>query len=87
VVVLDLEMTPELEAEGLARDLVRLIQQARRDAGFDVSDRISLSISGSEDWIEAGTTHRDLIAAETLATSISFTFDDGSEPTIAVAKA
>ena len=42
VVVLDTDLTPELEAEGLARDLVRLVQQARRDAGLNVSDRIAL---------------------------------------------
>ena len=44
VVVLDLEVTPELESEGLARDLVRLVQQARRDAGLDVSDRIAVTV-------------------------------------------
>ena len=42
VVVLDTVVTPELEREGIARDLVRQVQQARRDAGLDVSDRISL---------------------------------------------
>ena len=46
-VVLDTEVTPELAAEGLARDLVRAVQQARRDAGLDVSDRIALTIGGS----------------------------------------
>ena len=47
-VVLDTAVTPELEAEGLARDLVRAVQQARRDAGLDVSDRIALTIGGSD---------------------------------------
>jgi isoleucyl-tRNA synthetase len=47
VVTLDLELTPELQAEGLARDLVRVVQQARRDAGLDVSDRIALTIGVS----------------------------------------
>ena len=45
-VVLDTAVTPELEAEGVARDLVRAVQQARRDAGLDVSDRIALTIAG-----------------------------------------
>ena len=45
-VVLDTDVTPELAAEGLARDLVRAVQQARRDAGLDVSDRIALTIGG-----------------------------------------
>ena len=47
VVVLDTEVTPELAAEGLARDVVRVVQQARRDAGLDVSDRIVVSVSAA----------------------------------------
>ena len=46
-VVLDTALTPELEAEGVARDLVRAVQQARRDAGLEVSDRIVLTIAAS----------------------------------------
>ena len=46
--VLDTAVTPELAAEGLARDLVRAVQQARRDARLDVSDRISLTVEGGE---------------------------------------
>ena len=45
VVALDIEVTPELQAEGLARDLVRMVQQARKDADLDVTDRIALSLS------------------------------------------
>ena len=47
LVVLDTEVSPELELEGAARDLVRAVQQARRDAGLEVSDRISLEVSGA----------------------------------------
>ncbi|GAB2764583.1 isoleucine--tRNA ligase [Nocardioides salsibiostraticola] len=68
-VVLDTEVTPELAAEGLARDLVRAVQQARRDAGFDVSDRIALTIGGSDEVLAAARTHEALISGETLATS------------------
>ncbi|MBG7605887.1 MAG: isoleucine--tRNA ligase, partial [Actinobacteria bacterium] len=71
VVALDVDVTEELEVEGRARDLVRLIQQARRDADLDVSDRIELSIAASELWIEAAITHERLISAETLATKVS----------------
>jgi isoleucyl-tRNA synthetase len=46
--VLDLNITEELEAEGLARDLVRAIQQARKDFGFDVADHIDLAIEVNE---------------------------------------
>jgi isoleucyl-tRNA synthetase len=66
-VVLDTTVTPELAREGLARDLVRAVQQARRDAGLHVSDRISLTISGSEQVFDATVAHRDLIVSETLA--------------------
>jgi isoleucyl-tRNA synthetase len=65
--VLDTTLTPELEAEGLARDLVRAVQQGRRDAGLDVSDRIDLIIGGSPAAREAAQTHERLIAGETLA--------------------
>ena len=68
-VVLDTAVTPELAAEGLARDLVRAVQQARRDAGLDVSDRIALIISGPASVLEAARAHETLIAGETLATT------------------
>ena len=48
VVVLDTAVTEELAREGLANDLVRAVQQARRDAGLHVSDRISLTVTGDE---------------------------------------
>ena len=67
-VALSTEVTPELAAEGLARDLVRGVQQARREAGLEVSDRITLTIGGSEAVQAAARTHADLIAGETLAT-------------------
>ena len=44
LVVLDTEVTPSWRREGLARDVVRLVQQARRDAGLAVSDRIALTL-------------------------------------------
>lgn len=67
-VVLDTEVTPELAQEGLARDVVRAVQQARRDAGLDVSDRISLTVTGSQAVWEATVAHKELIMEETLAT-------------------
>jgi isoleucyl-tRNA synthetase len=67
-VVLDTEVTPELAQEGLARDVVRAVQQARRDAGLDVSDRISLTVTGGDAVWEAVVAHQGLIMQETLAT-------------------
>lgn len=85
-VVLDTGVTPELAAEGLARDLVRQVQQARRDAGLDVSDRIALTVAGSADVVAAATAHRELIATETLATSFDVTEGSAGEPVVTVAK-
>jgi isoleucyl-tRNA synthetase len=65
-VVLDTTVTPELAAEGLARDVIRAVQQARRDAGLDVSDRISLTVSGDDDVWAATVAHEKLIMLETL---------------------
>jgi isoleucyl-tRNA synthetase len=67
-VVLDTQVTPELAQEGLARDIVRAVQQARRDAGLEVSDRISLTVTGSQAVWEATVAHQALIVEETLAT-------------------
>lgn len=47
VIAMDLEITPDLETEGYARDIVRHIQEARREAGYEVDDRISVNISFS----------------------------------------
>ena len=69
-VVLDTTVTPELAAEGVVRDLIRVVQQARRDAGLDISDRIRLGIDGGDDVNDAVTRHRDMLAAETLATVV-----------------
>jgi isoleucyl-tRNA synthetase len=70
-VVLDTAVTPELEAEGLARDVIRAVQQARKDAGLDVSDRILLTIVGDDAAVTAIETHRDLISGEVLATMLA----------------
>ena len=86
VVALDIDATEELEVEGRARDLVRLVQQARRDADLHVSDRIALDVTASAQWIEAIERHRDLIAAETLAVDVVATISEGDEPQISVAK-
>jgi isoleucyl-tRNA synthetase len=70
VVVLDTTVTPELAAEGLARDVVRVVQQARRDAGLDVADRITVLVEAGPEVTAAVTAHRDFLAGETLADSV-----------------
>jgi isoleucyl-tRNA synthetase len=72
VVVLDTEVTPELAAEGLARDVIRVVQQARREAGLDVADRITLVVEAPESVADAVAAHEEFVRAETLATSVSF---------------
>ncbi len=86
-VVLDTAVTPELEAEGVARDLVRAVQQARRDAGLDVSDRIAVSLVASAEVADAARTHAELIARETLATSFDVSEGDVDSPVIELERA
>ena len=60
LVLIDTEVTPELAAEGLVRDLVRVVQQARRDAGLDVADRISLTVDAPADDRRGGSDAREV---------------------------
>ena len=66
LVGLDTTLTEELLLEGLARELVRSVQEARKQAGLDVSDRIVLDIEGNEAVMAALSAHRDYIGGETL---------------------
>ncbi len=70
-IALDLTMTPELRRLGLARDVVRQIQEARKSAGFDVSDRIKVSWAAGAELREAIIEHSETIAAEVLATAMT----------------
>jgi len=70
-VLLDTRVTPELAAEGLARDVIRLVQQERRDAGFEVSDRIELTVAGGDAVHAALQAHSALLADETLAVGVT----------------
>lgn len=77
LVVLDLSVDAELEAEGWAKDRIRELQEARRAAGLDVSDRIALVLDVPAEHAAAAQTHRELIAGEVLATSLEFGSLDG----------
>ncbi|CAN5472968.1 hypothetical protein BH10ACT10_BH10ACT10_09110 [soil metagenome] len=69
-VALDLELTPELVRAGLAREVVRLVQEARKSSGFDVSDRITLLWQADGETAEALREHSALVADEVLATDL-----------------
>jgi isoleucyl-tRNA synthetase len=69
-VALELDVTRELRREGVARELVRMIQDARKDAGLDVTDRIDLAVETSDEPAEALAAHREEIAEETLASEL-----------------
>ncbi len=71
VVVLDTEITPELQAEGQARDLVRLVQQERKDRDLNVTDRIELRLSLPDNLEDTLVPHFDWIKSQVLATSLS----------------
>ncbi|GAA1613999.1 isoleucine--tRNA ligase [Kribbella sancticallisti] len=84
-VMLDVHITPELELEGIARDVIRSVQQARRDAGLDISDRITLRLTVDHRTREAVESHHRLITSETLATTVELL--DGAELAVEVKKA
>jgi len=69
-VALDLELTPELVRAGLAREVVRLVQEARKNAGFDVSDRVELVWQAGGETAAALRENAELVAGEVLATSM-----------------
>jgi isoleucyl-tRNA synthetase len=69
-VALDLALTPELERAGLVREVVRLVQEARKSTGLEVSDRITLWWTGEGALAEALEEHADQWAGEVLATSV-----------------
>ena len=82
VVLLDVNVTPELEAEGMARDLIRAVQQARRDAGLQVSDRIELTV-GAEGQVRAQIEpHMDMVCGETLAVRV--VWDDTADRAVEI---
>ncbi|UJW36342.1 isoleucine--tRNA ligase [Saccharothrix sp. AJ9571] len=95
LVLLDTAVTPELAAEGLARDLVRVVQQARRDTGLEVADRIELTVDAPAEVTEAVRAHEEFVAGETLAVAVAYgdvpdgstgTVGDGVKVTVAVRK-
>lgn len=77
LVAFDTTLTRELVLEGLARDLVRGIQEARKAAGFEVQDRIRLALGLEGDALEAGQAWVEFIGGEVLATELTFGKGEG----------
>ena len=72
IVILDIKIDEDLELEGLARDVVRAVQQARKDADLQISDRIKLGISCSDHLNKAIKLHKDYICSQTLCQEIEY---------------
>jgi isoleucyl-tRNA synthetase len=75
-VLLDSRVTKELEVEGIARDVIRAVQQARKDADLDVSDRIKLVVTTVQDVLDAISTHEELVKSETLTLELEVNLGD-----------
>jgi isoleucyl-tRNA synthetase len=75
-IALDTALTAELEAEGLARELVSKVQNLRKESGFEVTDRIKVAVKADADVIAAAKTHGDYIKNEVLA--VEMTVENGS---------
>jgi isoleucyl-tRNA synthetase len=82
LVVLDTEVTAELAAEGMARDLIRVVQQARRAAELDVSDRITLTVDAPDEVVAAAREHEAFLTSETLADTVSYGPAEGFDGTV-----
>ena len=76
-VALALELDDELRREGLAREIVHAVQNARRDAGLEITDRIELRLGGDPELLDAARGHEEYVAGETLARSVSYDAQDG----------
>jgi isoleucyl-tRNA synthetase len=74
-VALQLELDDELRREGLAREIVHAVQNARKEAGLEITDRIALALGGDAELIAAAREHEAYLAGEVLATSVAFDGD------------
>src|SRR5262245_1977582 len=75
-VALQLELDEELFREGIAREIVHAVQNARKDAGLEITDRVELTLGGDAALVEAAREHQAYVAGEVLATSVAY---DGAE--------
>jgi isoleucyl-tRNA synthetase len=81
-VALQLEVDEELRREGLAREIVHAVQNARKEAGLEITDRIELALGGEPGLLEAAREHRAYLAGEVLATALGFDASTGASAQI-----
>ena len=84
-VALQLEIDEELRRAGLAREVVRAVQDARKNAGLEITDRIELGLGGDAELLAVASEHEAYIAGETLATDIKLGDADGAGSTVSTA--
>jgi isoleucyl-tRNA synthetase len=82
-VALQLEIDEELRREGLAREIVRAVQDARKNAGLEVTDRIALALDGAEELLDVAREHQAYIQKETLAESVALGEGNGDAGSVA----
>jgi isoleucyl-tRNA synthetase len=81
-VALNLEIDDDLKLEGLAREVVHAVQNARKEADLNVEDRISLTLAGAPELLDAVRAHEAYVTGETLATSLSYDGTAVAEPVL-----
>ncbi|HET6946732.1 MAG TPA: DUF5915 domain-containing protein, partial [bacterium] len=81
VVAVPTQLTPELEAEGLAREFIRRIQELRKQSGFDIADRIVVQYRASDRLAKAVAANAEVVAAEVLAVRLEEDSRPGGEST------
>ena len=79
IIILDTEITEDLAKEGIARDVIRQVQQARRDAELVVTDRIKIWLNGGETILDSVKTFEEYVASQILATEIVYGETESSE--------
>ncbi len=83
-VALQLELDDELRREGLAREIVHAVQNARKDAGLEITDRIELALGGDEQLLVAARAHEEYVSGEVLATSVAYDVTSDTTATTAI---
>ena len=81
-VALDISVTDELKKEGLARELVNRIQNLRKSSGFDITDKVNITIASSPEMDGAVTAYKDYITSQVLANSLTITTEPIADATV-----